>query len=478
MLLEKFQQVIRTQLRLAPGDRVVLGVSGGADSLCLLDLFARSGQPVLVAHLNHRLRPEAGQETQFVAGLARERGLPFTSREEDVAAYALQERLSIEDAARRLRYRFLFETARDHGAAAVAVAHQADDQVETVLMHLLRGSGLAGLAGMAYVTTNPAWDPKIPLLRPLLGFWRDEIEAFLRDRGITTFVEDESNRDTAYARNRIRHEIIPFLEARYPGVKERIHRLAGLAGEDEALLREITGQAWAGLLVDERDRRLILHMPGLRGQPAGIQRRLLREVYRRLTGSLLELDASDVQRALDFVQSGSRSGKLDWTAGLRLQLEGEQLWAFAPGADSGLPDWLQLHSPEELTLQVPGRIDLRAGWRLAAQIEEPPEGDLAAASEGGLHAWLDADCLTMPLVVRARRRGDRFQPLGMAEGSVKVSDFFTNQKLPRPARDTWPLVTAGEQIVWIPGFRPAHPVRVTPATRRVLHLWAARDAEE
>ena len=217
------ETVFRDQCGLDPNRPVLAGVSGGPDSLCLLDILHTAGYRVIVAHFNHQLRPEADQEADSVSARARSLGLPFASACADVRAYAGAHRLSLEEAARMLRYQFLFASARKYEAQAVAVGHTADDQVETVLMHFLRGAGLAGLKGMEYRTLLPVFDQQIPLVRPLLSLWRADTEAYCREHALQPHY-DVSNTDQAFFRNRLRHALLPELEKYNPRVKESVCR--------------------------------------------------------------------------------------------------------------------------------------------------------------------------------------------------------------------------------------------------------------
>ncbi|MFH2040471.1 MAG: tRNA lysidine(34) synthetase TilS, partial [Chloroflexota bacterium] len=197
-------------------DPILVGVSGGPDSLCLLDVLVKAKRPVIVAHFNHLLRPESDQEAEHVKHMAQHYGLPFVTGSQDVKAFASKNGFSLEEAARKLRYRFLFAQAHKLGAMVIAVAHQADDQVETVLMHFLRGAGLNGLKGMIPVTLLPEFDPEIRLIRPLLRTWRKDIEAYCETHKLDT-VEDLTNLDQTYFRNRLRHSLIPTMETYNPG---------------------------------------------------------------------------------------------------------------------------------------------------------------------------------------------------------------------------------------------------------------------
>ena len=206
MELQVFLKTVQEQCHLQPDQPVLVGVSGGPDSLCLLDLFSRLEFPLIVAHFDHALRPESARDAEYVRSLAAAYGKAFTTTRQDVALYAQTAHLSLEEAARQARYRFLFEQAQVYSAQAVAVAHTADDQVETVLMHLLRGSGLDGLKGMPFRTEFPGWQPQLPLVRPLLTTWRAEVEEYCRLRQLEPLY-DPTNRETLYYRNRLRLDL-------------------------------------------------------------------------------------------------------------------------------------------------------------------------------------------------------------------------------------------------------------------------------
>jgi len=202
---------------------IIVGVSGGADSLCLLGTLHEAGYSLIVAHFDHQLRPDSAEGAKFVQQIAEKYNLHFVSASDDVAAYAKAEKQTTEEAARNLRYRFLFAQARKYNAQAVAVGHTADDQVETVLMHFLRGAGLSGLKGIQPRTILPAFDLEIPLVRPILDFWRDDTVAYCVAHNLTPH-EDPSNASDDFFRNRLRHNLIPELEKYNPRFRETLQR--------------------------------------------------------------------------------------------------------------------------------------------------------------------------------------------------------------------------------------------------------------
>jgi tRNA(Ile)-lysidine synthase len=471
--LEQVRQAALYDCYLAPDKPLVVGVSGGPDSLALLDALVRLGLSLRVAHFDHQLRAESAAEAAQVAQMAAQRGVPYELGQGDVAAMARAERRSLEESARELRYRFLFDCARRSGAQAVAVAHTADDQVETVLMHLLRGAGLSGLKGMTPISHLPVWDAHIPLARPLLGVWRCDVEAYCQAEGLNP-LQDASNQSDDFFRNRLRHTLLPELERYNPQVKASLLRTANaLAGDWEAL-EAVLDQAWAALAVDCRVGRCSVARLTLANLPLGLQRAALRRMATLVRPDLRDLDFASVARAVDFITQPTRSRRLQLPQGLRLEWEEERL-ALVDGAAPlpFEPSWPQLAAGQAAQLAPGGVAPLAGGWRLRAEVGDPPVDPHAAGPE---EAWLDCDALALPLQVRSARVGERFQPLGMGGRSQKLSDFWINARVPHAARAAWPLVCVGERVVWVVGHRMAEWARLQPASRAALHLWMERDA--
>ncbi|MDD5370479.1 MAG: tRNA lysidine(34) synthetase TilS [Anaerolineaceae bacterium] len=468
MRLDHLDQLLRNQCHLSRNQAIVVGVSGGPDSLCLVDALYRLGYPVIVAHFDHQLRTESSKEAGYVREFARERELPFELASLDVAAFARKNNLSVEEAARISRYRFLFATARQLHARAVAVGHTADDQVETVLMHLLRGAGLAGLKGMRLRSQAIEWDVNIPLLRPLLENWREETLEYCATNGLKP-VFDPSNQDPTYFRNRIRQELIPYLQKYNPRVREALLRSARALANDYDLLQETAAQAWDASMVEHGEGFVAFDFDKVQSFSPGMQSNLLRQAITRLRPTLRDFDFAAIEHALQYIADPKRTNQCDLAVGLRLALEGSHLYLADWSADLPSSDWPQLEECEVISFAPGSRVALRAGWVLCSQVLTVDPGETPFAGEAG-EAWLDLDTLRLPLRIRVRRLGERFQPLGMPGKSIKLSDFFVNIKLPQRARAAWPLVCSGDAIAWIPGYRLGHPFRVQSGTRRVLRL--------
>ena len=476
-MLNVLEFILEHQCQLDRQRPVLVGVSGGPDSLCLMDVLARTGHSIIVAHLNHGLRLEADSEALRVQQYARLLDVPFILEKTDVAVIAGREHLSIEEAARHERYRFLFSQAEKYGAQAVAVGHTADDQVETVLMHLIRGAGLAGLKGMLYRWQPTPWSSTIPLVRPLLGVWRKQILDYISSRGYQP-VYDPSNLDTGYLRNRLRHELIPSLESYNPHARQLIWRTADVLLEDYRLIEQLLSEAWHECLQWAGEGYLGFSVVKMRELSPGLQRHLMRQALGTLHPDIRDLDYEVLERALSFIKSASGSNGIELWGGIRLNLEGDTLWLACHGADPPRDHWPQMNSGERYTLNIPAELRLASGWVLCAAKSPLLKENLAAILDNidPFQAWIDLRTVQLPLIVRCRLVGERFTPLGMDGSSLKVSDFMVNVKLPRRARPGWPLVytidqsTQEEAIVWIPGYRQSHHSRVTAETSQVMLL--------
>lgn len=447
---------------------IIIGVSGGADSLTLVNILVRLGYKVVAAHFNHLLRPEANDEARTVEGIAGTLKIPFTLGVGPAADYALEHQLSIEEAARDLRYRFLFEQAEKRGMQAVAVAHNADDQVETVLMHLLRGAGLDGLTGMVYRSLPNPWSGTIPLVRPMLKVWRSEIEAYCSANNLKP-INDVTNDDPAFFRNRLRHELIPDFETYIPGFRTRLWQTSDLLTADRDVIAHLTESTWTEIVKQSGAGFVSFYSPVFCLQPLGLKRRLMRKAIAHLRSGARDVDFAMIQRALDFAAKPTLTKQADLGLGLRIMLDGENLVISEWG--SRLPT----HYPQitdQCSLPVPGKLDLGNGWILKAEILEDLETAQKYAKENHdpFQAWIDLEEQQPFLKVRPRLSGDRFKPLGMGGKSMKISDFMINQKIPQRARADWPLVCIGDEIVWVPGHRLGHNFRMQASKHLVVKL--------
>ena len=465
---ENLARILREDCRIDSEKPITLGFSGGPDSLALLHALHQIGIPVLVAHFDHGMRPESPQEAHQAGAVAASYGYSFFTQRADVASYARRNSMSLEEAARKLRYEFLFGIAADHDAQAVAVAHNADDQVETVLMHLLHGAGPGGLRGMpARLLPNP-WSQTFPLIRPLLGFWRQEILDYCQTNGLLPMF-DQSNLDTTFFRNRLRHELLPQLERISPGLKRRLHQTANLLAAESAIVHDLAENTWKRCLSLSGEDFIKLNRNAVQDEPLALQRLLFRRAAEMLRPGLRDLDYAAVENALYLLKRPMPSPR-DWLAGLCLLVEGDHIWVADWEAD--LPfDWPQAPA-SVIHIELPAEVQLNHKWRLELRQDTEMRG--AVSNADPFQAWLDSNHSGDELVLRRRRPGDRFQPLGMENGSLKLADYFINEKLPRRARDGWPLLCKGDEIVWVPGYQLAHAYRLTYESHRAMHVHLKR----
>ena len=452
-------------ISLSPDLPIIVGVSGGADSLCLLGKLHEAGYPLIVAHFDHQLHPNSGEDAGFVEGIASQFDLPFVCGSDNVSAYAKKHKETIEEAARNLRYRFLFAQAREHGAQAVAVGHTADDQVETVLMHFLRGAGLSGLKGMEACAILPTFDSEIPIVRPILDLWRVDTVAYCLAHDLHPH-EDPSNASDEFFRNRLRHNLIPELEKYNPRFRETLQRTSRALSGDHSLLSGLIEPTWQKIILDEKEGFVSFDLPAFAKLSPALIRNLIKTAVERLRPGQIDLSFATLDRAAKFMTESDRAQQIDLASGLLLLREADRLYLAEGEANLPTDLWPQLVSSSQ-PLTLPCEYDLGAGWVLSCKGERPVAPTMLSYGNP-FQVTLDADILGENLVLRPRRTGERFHPLGMNGKSMKLSDFLINAKLPRRLRDRYPLLCTEDEIVWIPGYRPAHRFRITESTKRVV----------
>ncbi|MCZ6891910.1 MAG: tRNA lysidine(34) synthetase TilS [Chloroflexi bacterium] len=449
---------------------LLVAVSGGPDSLALLHLLHtlsdRHPLSLHVAHLNHGLRgPESEEDGRYVCEVAGNLSLPVTSEAADVGAFRRERRLSWEAAAREVRYAFLSQTAERIGAAAVALGHTADDQAETVLLHLLRGSGLQGLRGMLPHTVRRSRNGtrRLALLRPLLRVTREETVAYCQARGLAPR-HDSSNLEERYTRNRIRHRLLPSLAQYNPSIREALVRLARTAARDMDFIDRQLQQAWLALVTPE-PWGLRVRRDGFRGLHPSLQAHLLRRAWEELAGETADLTSTQVEAMMDLVR-GEEGGRrsLSLGRGVRFHTGYEEITLGRRPASAPLPPM------EPALLSLPGEAHIH-GWRVTARLVDGP---VQVGAGEPYRAHLDVAALGDRVQIRPRRAGDRFQPLGM-EGTKRLNEFMIDARIPKNWRDRVPLLEGESGVAWVVGWRIAHWARVTEATGQVVEVIFARE---
>ncbi|MFQ5521667.1 MAG: tRNA lysidine(34) synthetase TilS [Candidatus Methylomirabilia bacterium] len=451
-LVRSVLDTIRRHGMLAGGETVLVGVSGGADSVALLhilrSLSRRLSLTLHLVHVNHSLRPEADADQAFVEDLAHRRGLPVSTERVEVL---LGGGRSPEAAARAARYEAFQRVAARVGAARVALGHTADDQAETVLMRLLEGAGPRGLSGIPPV--------RAPFIRPLLEARRHQIVEELERVGVS-WREDPSNQDPKFLRNRVRHDLLPFLTASYaPGIVDTLCRAAALT---RSLVTHVEALAARELdrLALKRGQEIVVPLDALKELPAPVGEELLRLALARLgeRGPLRGWARRDLH---SFLQGEGPAGPASIGRVLLERSEGQLRLCL------GNPPALA-----ERPLAVPGSLALgEVGLVLEARAFPCPAG--YRPPEGPWHVAFDREQLGGPLRVRGRRAGDRFHPFG-ALAAKRLKTFLIDSKLPRWERGRLPLVLAGDQIIWVVGLRRAARAPITPRTRQLVELRATR----
>ena len=443
---------------LTEAGRVLVGVSGGPDSVCLLDAVAalqeETGVEARAAHLDHGLRGEEGRaDAAYVAALCDQLGVPLDVERADVAALGKESRRSLEEAGRHARYDFFARCAR-RGAGAVLVAHTADDQAETVLLHLTRGAGLAGLGGMRPLTSWTSSEGDLRVGRPLLALTRADIEAYCAARDLGPR-RDSSNDSLDFARNRIRHSVMPALREINAGAGGNAARSADLAAQAVDYLESQAGE-WLAANASARDGAIALPRAALTAQHPALRAYVLREALRKLVPGLREIGSRHLD-AVDELCTGASGRRADLPDGVA---------AYAEAADLVLragPPPAPAAPIDPCSLTLPGAAD--AGpWRV--------EGRLVPSSEpfpDGRYAAHLNPAAAQDLTVRSRRRGDRFQPLGMRE-TKSLQDFFVDAKVPRSERDGAPLLVAGGEIIWVVGHRLGERAKVREGAHEALRV--------
>ena len=466
-LRQRVDATLRDRGMLAGGERVIVAVSGGVDSMVLLhilrDLAHDWDLTLGLAHLDHQMRPDSSEDARFVADHARSLGLPLFQEAVDVPAHIERSRSSPEAGARAVRYRVLRDAAHDFDASAVALGHTLDDRVETFFLNLLRGAGLDGLAGMP--ATRHECD--LRYVRPLVDVARSEVDAYAKTQGVP-YREDPSNRDPRYERNRVRHELMPLLETFNPSVREAVGRATDALDDLASHLNNEADDLLARARLESDETGAAWDAAVLRTAHRALQRQALRRAIARVHGDLDGITAEHLEAMSDLVHEG-RSGRcVALPRSLIARFQADRLIVERPSRSASAME------PIAVPLKRDGSTEVeQLGWRF---VVDEMRGSHPHPS-GRLEARLDAGTMVGPLSVRNRRPGDRIRPLGLG-GTKKLQDIFVDAKTPRHHRDAVPLVCDDQGILWVTGLCLDERAEVTPETQRTLRLRAERIPSE
>ncbi len=449
---------------LQDGDTVLVAVSSGPDSVCLLHVLKELRDyynlKLHIAHLNHGFRgKEAEDDAMFVQAMGESLGIPVTAETSDVPAYARAQRISKQEAAREVRYRFLGAAADKAGACRIALGHTADDQAETFLMRLLRGSGSHGLSGIPPVREK--------IIRPLIEVFREEIWEYLSVHDIRCRI-DSSNQTPLYMRNKIRLELIPLLAREYnPNIMDTIIRSLNILRDEDIFLDNYVRKIFRDMVINVSEEIIQFDVKSFNSCEDPVKRRLVRCAVESVAGSEgIALSFQHVEEALSLLNH-NKAGEIDFPAGVAAERRGDIFSIYLRSAVTSIP-------PYEYTVSVPGDtivydagVKIKTAIRIPSFLNKGLHGKTEASRDT---AYFDISKFSEPLIIRNRREGDLFCPQGMMGKRKKIKEYFIDLKIPRRDREKIPVLASPEGIMWIAGHRVDERFRVTPETKKILEV--------
>jgi tRNA(Ile)-lysidine synthase len=468
MLTDRVAENLKEKCGIKIQEKIVLGFSGGADSICLLDILHKLGFKVVVAYFNHQLRPSVDSEVRFVKKVVEKYEYDFKLGMEDINNFAKKTNMGIEETARSFRYQFLIKVAKDTNSSSVVVAHHADDQVETILMNLIRGTGLNGLIGMDYVSYGE-FSKSIPIIRPLLDIWRDEIMSYCEDNDLT-FTVDETNIDEVYTRNSIRASLIPFLEKYNPNFKQGLIRMSGILYDDHAFIRQYSEKMIKNVICQQKKNFVEINIRTLKQCPISVQRHIINCMLRDYfnIGKKKSFNLIENIRKVFTREITSHYSRL--LTDLQVIVEKDRGYLFTDIHNLESGGRLKLEN-DMTEVAIPGFTPINKNWCLKSAVLPIDEiREIFKKNKRNYSAYLDLELTESKIFIRKWQAGDRYAPLGLSGHSMKLSDFWINKDFPKRLRADWPLIISNEQLIWIPGFQPSFNVRITESTKHVLQL--------
>lgn len=471
-MFQKVLSYVNQHGMLLQGDKVVAGVSGGVDSVCLLFVLQKMlenlGGSLYVAHVNHGLRgEEADRDEEFVRRLCVQRQIPFYAEKVSLREIARERKMTEEEAGRAVRYAFFRQVVKETGASKIAVGHNANDNAETLLFHLIRGSGIKGLGGILPVQGE--------VIRPLLCVKREEIEKFAEENGLD-FCMDKTNLEDTYTRNRIRHKLLPIMEEINPGAVEAIGRAAGACAEAGRFLETEGKEAFAEFAECEKaGRRVKIRKEAFEKLSLVVVKELLLEAFPAVSGSRKDMERVHMEGLLALQKKGT--GKyMNLPGNVQAENQYGDLLLYKKEKNMQVPEkalpFQQEMKAEMVEWTLPGgseegKILLPDGaciWYIIENYEKNMK-----IPKNRYTKWLDCDIIKNTLHFRTRRSGDWIQVLAEG-GRKKLKEYLVNEKIPRGERDSLMLLAEGDEILWVPGYRLSEKVKVKENTKRVLKL--------
>ena len=453
-ITDKIRATIERYGMIANGDKVIVAVSGGPDSVCLLDILNRLAQDLelslIAAHYDHGLRKDEDEyETRLVRDITASMGMPF---ETEKAPAMLKDRPSLEKNARDFRYAFLQNILGNHGAQKIALGHTLNDQAETVIMRLLRGSGPSGLAGIPPVRDNI-------IIRPLIEITRDEIAEYLKARGLP-FVIDSSNSNKKYLRNRIRLELMPVLLQYQPRLFEHLGTFSNIIRDEDAFMESLALGWIASEVIKDINGKISIAVSSIKNLPAPLKNRVIRNLLKQVDGNIYPMEYDHIVSVSNLLDNAQPQCSVDLPNGILVRKTYENLIFSVKGDKEKTEYSYFLKGPGTYHLDVAGQT------LMLEEIDSLP--DMLGAEDPST-AYLDADKVRFPLTARNFMPGDRFVPLGM-KGHKKVKNFFIDLKVTSEKRALTPILTSGDKVVWVCGYRVDERFKVTEETIKILKI--------
>lgn len=448
-LLEKVEKYCITNKLIEKGDRIVVGVSGGPDSLCLLSLLNSLKDKyelrLIVVHINHSLREEADFEENYVKEIATKLNLNFFSKKVDINMLSKERKCSTEEVARNVRYEFFREVLEKTNSNKIAVAHNKNDNAETVLMNIIRGSGNTGVRGIDNKNND--------IIRPLICIVRDEIEKYCEEKSLTTMI-DKTNFETVYTRNKVRNLVIPMLKEINPDIIESLNRFSEIVRDEEEFIEDYAEEVYNKIVIHNED-ELYIEKDEFLKLKVGLKRRILRMAIYEFNKSLKDVSFKTVNNAIDEIEHSQNGNIIKIVPGVKIFAQYNKLKFIKEKIE--IEDYIY-------ELNIPGRVYLKEinKW---ITVEVKNAEDVGITEKNPNIHFFDIAKTGKKLYVRNRKNGDYFYPTGM-EGKKKLKDFFSDLKLEK--RDEIPIVTNGEEIVWVVGLRSSKKFLKDKSTKEVI----------
>lgn len=457
MIYDKFKRTIKKYGMLSGGERIVAGVSGGVDSMVLLYLLNRFvdeyGGDLIAAHLNHGLRDEeADRDERFVSKAAESMGIPFVSKKIDLKGSVNNSGRNMQELARSERYEFFQKISDDRNGEKIAVGHHADDQAETVIMRIVRGSGIRGLGAIPPVRVN--------IIRPLIEITREEIARFASEEGIR-YIDDSSNKEGKYLRNRLRRELMPALKAYNPRICHELSMLSAIARDVESYLGDEASAAFERIKSSgiETENVVSLDITLFNSLPQAIRTNVIFKAVENISGRLRGIYSNHIEEVCELLMIGKSGSSLDLPGAVKVCIEYGNIVFFREEKEIA-PSYAYV-------LNLSGRTAIpEAGVVLLAQRTDEING---VDAFGKTSICIDMDRIASSLEVRNFREGDRIRFKGMP-GRKKIKDFFIDEKIPKRIRKIIPLLVSGDDILWIIGWRRGAAASPDSQTRNGLRI--------